>query len=98
VNYTTKLNASASFTFTGRNLAWVGTKGPGYGSAKVYVDGALWKTIDCHAGSTLKRQLLFRYFTGLSNSTHAVKIVNVATAGHPRIDIDGFVSFQSTSG
>ena len=97
VDYTTKLNASASFTYTGRNLAWVGTKGPEYGSAKVYVDGTYWKTIDCHAGSTLKRQILLRYFTGLTNSTHTVKIVNLATAGHPRIDIDGFVSFESTT-
>jgi hypothetical protein len=29
----------------GRNLAWIGTKGPGYGSAEVYVDGVYWKTI-----------------------------------------------------
>lgn len=89
-------NASASITFTGRNLAFVGTKGPGYGSATVYVDGAVWKTIDCHATTLQKAQIIFRFSTGLfTNQTHTVKIVNLATAGHPRLDIDGFLSFQS---
>jgi hypothetical protein len=96
VSYTTQLNASATITFTGRNLAWVGTKGAGYGSAKVYIDGVYLKAIDCHTSSTAKRQVLLRYSTGsFTNSTHTVQIVNLATAGHPRIDIDGFVSFRS---
>jgi hypothetical protein len=82
VSYSTQLNASATFTFHGRNLAWIGTKGPKYGSATVYVDGVYWKTIDCSAKSTSKRLLLFRYYTGaLTNSKHTVKIVNQATAG-----------------
>jgi alpha-tubulin suppressor-like RCC1 family protein len=96
VSYTVAANSSASFTYTGRNLAWIGTKGPGYGSAKIYIDGTLWKTINCNATSTMKRQILFRYSNGLlTNSTHTVKIVNLATVGHPRIDVDGFVSLQS---
>jgi hypothetical protein len=57
----------------------------------------LWKTIDCKSTTTLKAQILFRFSTGLfTNETHTVKIVNQATAGHPRFDVDGFLSFQST--
>jgi hypothetical protein len=97
VRWTKAANASATITFTGRNLALVGTKGPGYGSADVYVDGVLLKTIDTHATTTVKSQIIFRFSTGLfTNETHTVKIVNDATAGHPRLDIDGFLSFQST--
>ena len=96
VTYTKAKSASATITFTGRNLAWVGTKGANYGSASVYVDGVLVKTINCYASATAKRQFLMRYSTGeLTNSTHTVQIVNLATVGHPRIDVDGFVSLQS---
>jgi hypothetical protein len=62
----------------------------------VYVDGVFWKTVKCSAPVLAKRQIVFRYSTLLfTNSTHTVRIVNDATAGHPQIDIDGFVSFQS---
>jgi N-acetylneuraminic acid mutarotase len=97
VSWSKTVGASASITFTGRNLALVGTKGPGYGSADVYVDGVLWKTIDCKSATTSKALILFRYSTELlTNQTHTVMIVNKATVGHPRFDIDGFLSFQST--
>jgi alpha-tubulin suppressor-like RCC1 family protein len=98
VSSSTELNASASFGFRGRYVAWVGTKGPGYGSAAVYVDGVYWTTINCHGGSSVKRRVLFRYATALpTNYGHTIQIVNLATAGHPRIDIDGFVSFETPS-
>jgi hypothetical protein len=49
-----------------------------------------------HAGTTSKAVLEFRWSTSLlTNQTHTIRIVNKATAGHPRIDIDGFLSFQS---
>lgn len=97
VSFSKVAGASASITFTGRNLALVTTTGPGYGSADVYVDGILWKTFDAHAVTTSKALIFFRWSTGLlTNQTHTVMIVNKATAGHARFDIDGFISFQST--
>jgi hypothetical protein len=88
--------ADATITFTGRNLAMVGPKGPGYGSIDVYVDGTLWKTVKCTAPILSERQVVFRYSTQvLTNSTHTVRVVNDGTAGHPQIDIDGFVTFKS---
>jgi len=96
VSSSTELNASATFGFAGRYGVWVGTKGPMYGSAAVYVDGTYQTTIDCNAGSTQKRRVLFRYATAQpTNYIHMIQIVNLATAGHPRIDIDGFVSFAT---
>jgi hypothetical protein len=88
--------ADATITFTGRNLAMVGPKGPGYGSLDVYVDGTFWKTVKCTAPVLTERQIVFRYSTQvLTNSTHTIRIVNDGTAGHPQIDVDGFVSFKS---
>jgi hypothetical protein len=52
VEYATKANASASFSFTGDHIAWIGSKGSGYGSAKVYLDGKLRSTVK----ATLRRR------------------------------------------
>jgi N-acetylneuraminic acid mutarotase len=96
VKFAKASGASASITFTGRNLAFVSTLGPTYGAADVYVDGIFWKSIDMHNAKVTKALIEFRWSTGLlTNQTHTIRIVNQATTGHPRIDIDGFVSFQS---
>ena len=81
--------ASAKLTFTGRNVAIFGTRGPGCGSFQVFVDGALRATADAHASTTGYRRMLFRFGWNAAVQ-HTVRVVNVATAGHPRTDLDGF--------
>lgn len=97
VEFTKAAGASATFTFTGDHVAWYGTRGPGYGSARVYVDGVLRPVVDCHASSKHKATLLFRY--GFSTfGEHTVRIVNLATSGHPRIDVDAFATLEGYYG
>lgn len=92
----TTLNDDATITVTGRNLAMVATRGPAYGSVDVFVDGTFYKTVKCNSPTISYKQVIFRWSTQLlTNSTHTVRIVNDATAGHPQIDIDGFIYFQS---
>jgi hypothetical protein len=91
VDSTTAAGAAVSLSFAGDHVAWIGTIGPSYGSANVYIDGVLFKTVNCNASTTSTRQVLLKYGFG-SVDTHTIKIVNVATPGHPRIDVDGFVS------
>jgi uncharacterized repeat protein (TIGR01451 family) len=86
VEYTTTAGASATFQFDGRNAAWIGTLGPSYGRADVYVDGVKAKTIDCHAATQSPRQVLFR-FRWDTSGPHTIKVV----AKTDRIDVDGFV-------
>ena len=96
VRFTTEPNASVVLGFRGRYGAWIGTRGPEYGSAAVYVDGTYQTTVDCRAVSIRKRRVLFRYAVPpelRQTSVHHIEIVNLATAGHPRIDVDGLVSF-----
>jgi hypothetical protein len=93
VDSTTSAGASATLQFDGRNIAWVGTEGPTYSKADIYVDGVLTKTIDCYAPSTSTRHVLFRYGWP-STGPHTIKIVDKATANRPRIDVDGFVAFR----
>ena len=82
--------ASATLTFTGRQVAWVGPRGPGRGKVKVYVDGAYVTTVNQWARDSSSRRILFSR-TFASGGTHTLKLVNKATAGHPRAEIDAFI-------
>jgi hypothetical protein len=85
--------ASATLTFTGRQVAWVGPKGPGRGKVKVYVDGVYVTTISQWASDLRPRRILFSR-TFASGGTHTLKLVNKATDGHPRAEIDAFIVSQ----
>jgi hypothetical protein len=82
--------ASAKFTFTGRDVAWIAEKGPGMGKAKVYIDGHLRTTIDLAAASDTPGQLVFRaHWTSVG--PHVLRIVLEGTLTRPVGSVDGFV-------
>jgi hypothetical protein len=81
--------ASATYTFTGSSIAWVSTRGPDRGSAKVYVDGVYAKTISLYSSSRSYRYVAFARNFG-STGVHTIKIVVDGTHGHPRVDVDAF--------
>jgi hypothetical protein len=87
--YSTAAGASYSMTFTGRQVAWVASKGVDRGRAHVYLDGAFVKTVDLYSASTAERQVIFsKGFT--TSATHTVKIVVEGTAGRPYVTVDAF--------
>ena len=93
IRRTTTAGASATYRFTGRSFGWVGSVGPIYGKVKVYVDGLYVATVDQYRTRAAARTVLFtRSWT--SNGLHTVKLVNQATAGHPRANIDGIFSLD----
>jgi hypothetical protein len=85
--FATSAGAAAQYTFTGRGIAWVTTRGPDRGAVKVYLDGTLVATVDTRASA-----LGFRYVawsrTWGSSGTHTLRLVAVGTAGRPRFDLD----------
>lgn len=83
-------NASASFTFTGTNVAWVGTRAANRGKAHIYLDGVYRQTIDLYAASTSARTVLASY-SWPTAGPHTMKVVVVGTTGRPTIDVDAFV-------
>jgi hypothetical protein len=89
--YSKQKNASASFAFNdlvlGRHVALVMAEGPGRGSAQVYLDGVLKATINTHASINTNRVITWDS-GALTVGNHIVKIVNLATRGHPRIDVN----------
>jgi Concanavalin A-like lectin/glucanases superfamily len=90
--YSTAASASATFSCASCNaIAWVTDEDSQHGSAKVYVDGVLKATIGTKAASKLNRVIAYA-FQWASDGAHTLKIVNVATAGHPRVTVDGFLT------
>ena len=88
VKYATRMGASATMTFTGTGIAWVGPVGPTRGSARVYVDGKLAATVQLHRGAFHARQVLFqKHFA--AKGRHTIRIV-VARSGRP-VAIDDLI-------
>jgi GH25 family lysozyme M1 (1,4-beta-N-acetylmuramidase) len=90
LKYATAKGASAQYTFTGRSISWVAYRGPGRGSAAIYIDGAYRTTVNLYASTNVARQIVYA-LNWSANGVHTIKIVCLGTAGHPRIDIDAFV-------
>ena len=91
--FTSQAGASVSFTRSyeaGSHFALVMAKGPGRGSAAVYVDGTQVGTVNTNAAGANQNRIIVldRVMAG---GQHTIKVVNKATAGHPRIDVDAFL-------
>jgi hypothetical protein len=82
--------AAASFLTSGGPVALVMEKAADRGSAQVFVDDILAATVDTHAATAQHRQVVWQAL--LPAGRHTVRLVNLATAGHPRIDLDAVLS------
>jgi hypothetical protein len=91
VRYASALGASATFTSTfTRSIGFVTTKAASRGSFRVYIDGVLKATVSAYSPTTAYRQVVYQY-TFPTRGTHTMKIYVLATAGHPRVDVDAFL-------
>ena len=82
--------ATAVYNFTGTDVAWVSSRGPKRGKAKVYIDGVLRTTVDLKS-TTAKSSVIVFAADGLAAGPHTIKIYVKGTAGRPRVDVDGFI-------
>jgi hypothetical protein len=87
---TTQSGASVTFSTgaTVRHTALVMEKSPKRGSVRVYVNGTLRATVSTHSATTVHRAVVWNGATGSAR----IKLVNIATAGHPRIDLDAILT------
>lgn len=90
VETTTAAGAGVTFHTNARSIGIIGTGGPGYGAFREYVDGLLVTTIDANAPEWRPHEIIARWRWDTVGS-HTIRLVNVATKGHPRLDVDGFV-------
>lgn len=89
VRWSQQPGATATFTFTGRSVAWIGPKGPTRGQAKVWVDGKYVKTIDLYASSFRAVATVFTR-SWSSVAKHTLRVEVVGTKGRPVVAIDAF--------
>lgn len=83
-------NASLTWTFTGRSVAWTVSRAATSGQANIYVDGTKVTTVDLKSATTKYRDAIWTK-TWTSSAKHTVKIVVVGTSGRPTVTTDGLV-------
>jgi hypothetical protein len=83
-------NASAAFTFNGREVAWVASRATNRGVAKVYIDGKLATSVNTYSTTTIRRRVVYTRAWPTAG-THTIKLVCAGTKGHALIDLDAFV-------
>lgn len=92
-HYATAARAKATFKVTGRGFSWIATTGPTRGSAKVYVNGVLVRTVSLRTKVTANRRLVVR-IPWTTAATRTVSIVVVGTPGHARVDVDSIYAWR----
>jgi hypothetical protein len=90
VRSTNKRGATASLTFTGTGVSWVGPTGPTRGRAKVYVNGVYKATVNLFSTTFRPSRVVFR-MTWKSSATRTIKIVAAGTAGRPTVAVDALL-------
>jgi hypothetical protein len=86
--FATTAGRTATFTFTGRSIAFVTTRASNRGQVRIFLDGTLQTTLDLGGATTFRSVAWQRTFT--NSAVHTVKLEVVGTAGRPRIDLDAF--------
>jgi beta-N-acetylhexosaminidase len=90
LRYSTGAGASATYTFTGMGVSWVAYRGANRGQASIYLDGVYEGTVNMYSSIYSARQVMYAA-SWATSGTHTLKIVNLGTAGHSRVDVDAFV-------
>ena len=90
LRYASSSTASATLTFTGRNVVWVAPLAPNRGKADVYLDGVYVQTVDLYSASSVARSIVFSH-SWASSGSHTLQIRVKGTSGRPRVDLDAFL-------
>jgi hypothetical protein len=76
--------ASATYTFTGKQIGWLSRTGPTQGTARVYVNGTLVASVNLATATEKYKQLVF----SRSWSTSATRTIRIAVSGTKRVTVD----------
>jgi hypothetical protein len=85
-----RAGASASMRFTGREIAWVASKTPASGSARVLIDGRSVAIVHLRATTPAQRRVVFTR-TWATSGAHTIKIVALGTRSHPLVSVDALL-------
>lgn len=91
LHYSSVVGATASFRFTGKEIAWISNLGPNRGQALVYIDDILRETVDLFSPECQMRRPVFNAYSDDNPHTIRIEVAgtkNVQATGY-RVDIDG---------
>ncbi len=91
--YASASGATATFRFTGRNVAWIAPKGTKGGKAEVYVDGTYAATVNLYSTTELPRRVVFARSWG-STASHTLRVRVVGVYGR-HVGVDAFVALHT---
>ena len=74
----------------GQVIAVVMPMAPNRGEAKIKLDGVNQGRIDTYSQTKMNRVVMWQT-PPLEAGVHTIAIINLATEGHPRIDVDAFL-------
>jgi hypothetical protein len=89
LRYASAAGAKATYTFTGRAVAWVSLKAPNRGKAAIYVNNTYITTVDLYS-STAQFQRVVWSGKWSTSATRTLEIRLLGTPTRPRVDVDGF--------
>jgi hypothetical protein len=89
VNFATATGKKATFSFTGKQVAWVSTIASNRGSATASLDGGAATTVNTHGTATTPAKVV--YTATKTAGTHSLVVNVLGTAGHARVDVDAFL-------
>lgn len=74
----------------GEPVALVMERAPDRGKVRIFVDGQLRRTLDTSSPVTAHRSVVWT--SRMTAGQHVIRVVNLATHGRPRIDLDAVIS------
>ncbi len=88
--------ATATHSFTGKQVAWVASRGPNRGQAKVFIDGTLVETVDLYSATTKHRRVVFlQKWSTIGAHTIKIKVIAPSSeSSSSRVDLDAFVTLR----
>jgi hypothetical protein len=92
VKYATVNAKKATFAFSGKFVGFVSTKASNRGSANVVYDATPATLVNTNNSATLAGRIV--YVHGVTSGTHHLVVTALGTAGHPRVDVDAFVTLS----
>ena len=94
--YASSAGATVTYTFTGRAIGFVSTKGPSRGKAEIWIDDVKVTTVDLYSSTTKYRQLAYQT-SWLAAGPHKIMVKVLGTSGRPRVDFDSFLKVYTPS-
>ena len=90
VAWSTTPGSTATLTFTGSSVTWLGPIGPTRGMALVLLDGRAVERVDLWRPSFVARSVLFRHsFHATGRHTLTIRVLRMPS--HPYVAIDEFI-------